>query len=40
MNADSSLLTVAGPCGILTRFPFHLPLMASTMEQLICTMAR
>ena len=26
----SSLHTVAGPCGILTRFPFHSPFTAST----------
>jgi hypothetical protein len=30
--AVSSLLTVAGPRGNLTRFPFHLPFMASTLE--------
>ena len=28
--AGRSLLTVAGPCGILTRFPFHSPSTAST----------
>ena len=28
--AGRSLLTVAGPCGIFTRFPFHSPLTTST----------
>ena len=28
--AGRSLLTVAGPCGICTRFPFHSPRTAST----------
>ena len=32
--ADRSLFTVARPCGILTRFPFHPPLPTGTSEQL------
>src|ERR1700720_2960915 len=35
LNRLRSLLTVARPCGILTRFPFHSPSSARTSEQFL-----
>jgi len=32
LHAGRSLFTVARPCGIFTRFPFHPPLKASTSD--------